>query len=524
MIFAAGKRKFLVDLWTSGGTGTDFFCLWGELKLAVGRVECYEAGVSRPGVSVEAGARSRGTLGGRLGGMSLQRQVMSLALWPFLEQILGFLVATVDLVLTGRMAEGETRIAMMDAMGLGGYTAWLLMIFQGAVGTGVMALVSRATGARDGDLARKGLVQGLMLGLVTGLVVAVSMWLFLPTLIGLFGLEDEGARQARMYLGVMVWTAPLIGVMLAATNALRGSGDTRTPFFAMVVVNVVNVVFSWLFVFGPEGIGGMGVRGLALGTVMGWGAGALTVLVYLFVRREKNPEELFLTLRGAILRPERETMGRIVRVGVPQGMEMGGMWLIQAVMVSFIASLPMDGALGSHMIAIRVESMSFLPGFAIGTAGAALVGQYLGAGNPEMAMRAARLCWKYAALFMGLMGVAFLIWSRGMVGLIVPSGPDAEMFKDAAGPLIFLCGMSQPFLATALVLKTTMRGAGATKLVMQYSFTTMLFFRVLVTAVAVKFFGVGLTGIWVILFADVAVQAVLFARVHFKGDWLNAQV
>lgn len=482
--------------------------------------------MSRPGVSIEAKARAQGQLGGRLGKMPLQRQVLTLATWPFLEQILGFMVATVDLIFTGRLAEGELRIAMMDAMGLGGYTAWLLMIFQNAVGTGVMALVSRATGAGEGYLARKGLVQGLLLGVVTGLIVSVTIFLLLPVIIAVFGLSGEAAQQARSYLGVLVWSAPVLGVMFAATNSLRGSGDTRTPFFAMVVVNIVNLALSWLFVFGPEGVGGMGVAGLALGSVLGWSAGALVLVIFLLVRKEKekNKEELFLTLRGCRLAPDREVMRRIIKVGVPQAMEMGGMWAIQAVMVSFISGLPQDGTLGAHMIAIRVESMSFLPGFAIGSAGAALVGQYLGAGNPEMAMKAARLCWRYAAIFMGLLGILFLLFPRELVGLIVPPGPDSDLFKSLAGPLVFLCGLSQPLLATALVMKTTMRGAGATRLVMRYSFSSMFFYRVIVVPIAVSFFGMGLTGIWVVMFIDVGTQAFFFARLHFKGDWLRAKV
>ena len=480
--------------------------------------------MSRPGVSVEAKARSQGQLGGRLGRMSLQRQVASLAIWPFLEQMLGFMVATVDLVFTGRLAEGDLRVAMMDAMGLGGYTAWLLMIFQGAVGTGVMALVSRATGAREGDLARKGLAQGLLLGLATGMVVGVTLFFLVPMITQLFALEQEASKQAQSYLRILVWSAPVLGVMLSATNALRGAGDTRTPFFAMVVVNIVNVFFSWLFVFGPAGLGGMGVAGLALGSVLGWVSGAMVVVFFLLIRKDKNPDEPFLSLRGCSLKPERETMTRILKVGLPQGLEMGGMWAIQAVMVRFISGLSEEGTLGAHMIAIRVESMSFLPGFAIGSAGAALVGQYLGAGNPEMAMKAARLCWKFAAIFMGLLGILFLVFPHELVGLIVPDGPDSEHFQKLAGPLVFLCGLSQPFLATALVMKTTMRGAGASKLVMRYSFFTMLFYRVLVVPLAVSFLGLGLTGIWIVMFVDVGTQALLFGRLHFKGDWLKVKV
>ena len=484
--------------------------------------------MAQPGGNQEEGAdESRdelGKLGGRLGRMSLRKQVMTLAMWPFLEQILGFLVSAVDLIFTGRLAEGELRVAMMDAMGIGGYIAWLLMIMQGSVGTGVMALVSRATGAREGALAGKALTQGLMLGLATGVLVSVVLSLLLSTIVSVFGLSDESAEQALSYLRVLVWSAPVLGLMLVATNALRGAGDTRTPFLAMVVVNLVNVFLSWLFVFGQEEGQGMGVAGLALGSVLGWVSGALVLIAFLLLRRDKEQGEVFLTLRGCRFYPEPEVMRRIIKVGVPQALEMGGMWAIQSVMLGFISGLPQEGALGSHMIAIRVESMSFLPGFAIGSAGAALVGQYLGAGSPTMAMKAARISWSYAAIFMSLLGLLFLSCSRELVALIVPEGPDSQHFQDLAGPLIFLCGLSQPFLATVLVMKTTMRGAGATQLVMRYSYSTMLFYRVFIIPVGVSFFGLGLTGIWVVMFIDVITQAILFSRIHFRGDWLRAKV
>ena len=91
-------------------------------------------------------------LGGHLSGLSLRRQVLVLAMWPLLEQILAFFVGLTDLLISGRMAEGAERVAILDAMGLGGYVGWFFNILQGAVATGVMALVSRATGGRDGAL------------------------------------------------------------------------------------------------------------------------------------------------------------------------------------------------------------------------------------------------------------------------------------------------------------------------------------------------------------------------------------
>ena len=108
-------------------------------------------------------------LAGKLGGLSLSKQVAVLAVWPLLENAMTFLVGVTDIMVSSRMAEGEERVAILDAMGLGGYVGWFFNILQGAVAIGVMALVSRAVGARDGQLARRGMCQGLYLGILAGI-------------------------------------------------------------------------------------------------------------------------------------------------------------------------------------------------------------------------------------------------------------------------------------------------------------------------------------------------------------------
>jgi putative MATE family efflux protein len=329
------------------------------------------------------------------------------------------------------------------------------------------------------------------------------------------------------YLSTLCWLCPAVGVMLAATHALRGIGDTRTPFYAMVVVNLVNLGLSWLFVFGPAPWGGMGVRGLALGTVLAWVVGMVVVLVFLLFRdgKAKDGDSVELSLRRCRLVPEWPMMKRILRVGAPQALEMLGMWAIHSITLRFVAGLAPDGTLGAHLIAIRVESMSFLPGLAIGTAGAALTGQYLGAQNPEKAAKAVRVCWRYAVLLMTLFGVLFLMWPEELVRVIVPGGgADVALLVSMAAPLVFLCGLNQPVLATALVLKSSLRGAGATRLVMTYSFSTMILFRGILVPVAVIYFGAGLFAIWVIMFVDVWVQAGIFSWVHFRGRWTETEV
>lgn len=426
-----------------------------------------------------------------------------------------FAVGMTDLTIAGRMAQGDARVPVLDAMALGGYVAWFFNILQIAVATGVMALVSRSTGGGDHDLARKGLGQGGWLGCGAGVASMLVLLLGSKALVRFMQLGPEASEHALEYLGIYACSGLFSGPMLAINAALRGSGDTRTPFIGMVVMNGVNILASWLLVLGPEPLGEPTIGRIAAGTVIGWACGL--AVVALLVRGDG--EALHWTRQA--LTPCRDTLRRILRVGAPQALEIAGMWGIHAYGVRVISMLPQEGALGAHILAIRVESMSFLPGFAIGTAAAALAGQYLGAGSKEMAVRAVRLCWKLAVLVMSAMGVFFVLGGRQVVEWVAPG---SEVHVALASPLFIVCALTQPFFATCIVLKTSMRGAGATAMVIRYSFGSMIFFRIVALWAASQFGLASLLGVWIILGFDLLCQAGIFGRQHFRGKWLDARV
>jgi putative MATE family efflux protein len=455
------------------------------------------------------------SLGGKLAGLSIRRQLLTLAIWPLLENLLGFAVSATDQILAGRLAGEMTRVHALDALAVGGYFAWFLMIAQSAVSTGGLALIARATGAGDAALARRALGQAVLLGVALGGLVTIAARAAIPWFVRAFSLEGETAAMAAEYLGIVSLSAPLTGFLFAANAGLRGSGDTRTPFKVMTLVNLTNIFTSWLFTFGPAPWGGHGVGGLAAGTLLGWAVGAVTLAVVLWRRNEG------LALDRGGLRPHRETSARILRVGLPSAVEILGMWSMNVVLLRLVATLPQQGALGAHMLTIRAESLSFLPGFAFGAAAATLAGQYLGLGDPARAKAATREAWKAGAALMTLIGLLFILFPRPIIGVFVP---DSALHMNLAAPLLMMCGFCQPLLATTLILKTTFRGTGDTRAVMRYSYASMFVFRILLAWTLVRGFGLGLFWIWVCMFADVFVQAIVFWR-RFHGEkWLKARV
>lgn len=459
-------------------------------------------------------------LGGKLSGLSLPRQVVALALWPFLQNMMGVGVGFADMMIAGRMAEGESAAAIMDMMGASMYLMWLLMILQGAMATGAMALVSRSTGARDMKTANLALGQSLVLGVITGVVSGVMIWLVVPVMADFFGLSDLATRHVTDYMRVAAILAPFSGVLFVASSCLRGYGDTMKPFIAMLLVNVVNVVLSLWLVYRM----GWGVKGLAVGTVVGWAAGAVFILWFLRPRskmsidQEAEGEPLVLHMQN--LRYDMPMLRRVWRVSWPSMIEIIGMWSVHAVGVYFIGTMK-AGTVGAHAMVVRLESVSFMPGFAIGMAASTLTGQYLGAGDPAMAKKAVRFCWLVAVVTMGGAGILISVFNMEFLSLF---GNTASPQHEIAAPVIRFVGLFQALTATMMVMKMSMRGAGATRTVTIYSFVSMGVIRIGLLWTVMHWWDVDLLGVWMVMMVDVLLQAIIFVRLHIKGDWLNTKV
>ena len=483
-------------------------------------------------------ALAKGKLGGKLAGMSLPRQIVSIALWPLLEQVMSFICASTSLVLATHMGDhGEKTAQIASGIGVTSFVMWLGFVMQGAVGMGATAIVSRMTGARKFGDANYAANQAGVLGLFAGILSALLMYGTADFLVSeALNLSDFAREVALRYMYTGCWVAIFSGVVFAINAALRGAGDTRTPFIIMLVVDGLNIVFSLFLVH----VCGMFVEGLALGMIGGMAAAAAVLLGILVKRtldmkREKGTQDLDtyceaqgktyappLFLNKKSLRPDWKMMYRILSIGVPQAIEVGGIWLIQIYVLRIISSLG-DAAVGAHNIAIRIESLSFLPGFAIGMAGATLVGQYLGARSVRLALETARKCVLYSVLFMGCMGVVFAMWPDIFVEIFAAGSPELMV---TTRPVVQAFLIIEPFYAAMLICKMCLRGAGDTRRVMWVSYGGMGFFRVLCLMVWHWLWPetLSLVGIWMLIACDMLVEYLILRKMLFGLRWARKKV
>ncbi len=445
--------------------------------------------------------------------LPLWRQVLALAIWPLLEQFMGAAVGFVDVALAGRIDPAAT-----EAIGSAGYVIWLMGIMQGAVGVGSTAIIARTVGAGRYGEANHAVGQSMLLAVTWGLVNLGLFFFAAPAVAWVTSLEGEAASLCTMYLQVLALVAPCRAVLFIGSACLRGAGDTRSPFFVMLAVNLVNIAMSIALVADFSPIGGMGLRGVAIGTTSAWVVG-FAIMAALLVRGRGG-----VKLHRAHLRPDRAMTGRLVRIGAPALVENGLHWagnLLVIVIVGHLATLGLaERPMGSQIIGIRIEAFSFLLGFAFNVAAATVAGQYLGVGNPRMAKRAGWVSLAYGAAIMVSFGVLFMT----IPGPLTRIFTDQQPFLSDVPRMIFHAGWAQVGFATYLVLAGVLRGSGDTRTTMWMTLGSTFCVRLPLVWVLGVTMGWGLEGVWIALAVELMFRGALFLARFLQGGWTKVRV
>lgn len=440
---------------------------------------------------------------------AIRREVFRLA-WPaILEMCLHMGVWMCDVAMVGRL--GATALS---ATALSGQIFWGTMMLLWGLGIGVTSIVSRRVG--EGNLreaARTG-AQGLFVGLLAGLVGGAIIWVLAPSLFALTGLGPEVVATGTTYLRILTRAAPFLVLSTVMGGILRAHGDTRTPMLVVALVNTINVVGDYALIFGHFGLPALGVRGAAIASLTAQVIGAVVLAALLF----GGALRVRLTV-AAVFRPDWLIIVRILRLSIPASLESMFVDLARTVSVFAVASLGAV-AVASHEVTCTTESLSFMPGYGFAIAATILVGQNLGAGQPERARATVAEAARIALWFMGSVGVLFLFFPRPLVSIFT----NDPAIIDLAATCLRVSAFAQATMALHGVYSGALRGAGDTRTPMLISGITSWGFRVALTFVAIFVFDLGLPWVWGIMALDYALKLAWVAAAYRRGRWLRVTV
>jgi len=405
-------------------------------------------------------------------------------------------------------AMGEQMLSMMV-----GIVDTLATTLFGSVGTGATALIARFIGARDPDQADRALQQAMLLGVGIGLLATLlGVTLARPAVL-LLGAPDDVIVPATDYLRLASTVFFFSTLMFIGNASLRGAGDTRTPLFVMLVVNGLNIVVAWAAINGHLGLPRMGVVGSALGAVAGRLAGGVLVIAILL----RGRAGIQLKLSG--LRSQGTMIKRILHVGLPTGLEQLLMrvgWMTFARILTALGTV----AYAANQVGVNGWSLSFMPGFGFALAATTLVGQSLGAQDPEGAQQRGYTAYWMGGLLMGLIGVLFILFPAQIVGFFTD---DPAVIAVGTMPLRMM-GFIQPLLAATMIFAGGLRGAGDTRFPMIITGASIWLIRLPLAYLFAIVLGWGLTGAWGALIVDMSVRGIANFMRFRGGRWKSIQV
>ncbi len=484
-----------------------------------------------PAVQIEPPAdkgKGTGIRSGKLAGRSLGAAILIIALPVGLQQFAQATVGLVDQVLAGHLP-GELSVYALDAVGVGSYIGWFINIAMSAMGIGGAALIARGMGAGNYEQSHQALAQAIGVALIWSVVVGALLWFVAPWLAhNMMQLQQDSADYFIAYVRILALGLPFSGVLMTVSTCLHGAGETTWPLIIMLIMNVVNVVASWILCGATVTIGDvalvpplgfeMGVAGIAWGTVVGWVVGGILIMG-LVLRGVKD-----LRLELGRTKPDGSMIRRIIRVGLPGFADGMGMWVgnlfVLGVIGIIAAQQGIAGIQGAHAIAIRWESFSFLPGFAIGTAAGTIAGQMLGAGNVEGAKRAMAACALLGCSVMGAFGALFILEGEFLTRII----SDDPIHLKYTPIFLVLGGATMVFFSLAMVLRQGMRGAGDTRTSMFITYGSTYLIRLPAAYLLGVTLGLGMVGVWWALCGELVIRGILYLAAFYHGRWSRITV
>lgn len=441
---------------------------------------------------------------------SIVSQVLVLS-WPVvIEQLLGTAVGLINTYIVGHLGA-----AALAAMGLGLQLTNLLIAVFSAVGVGSTALVARHIGAGESREAEHIAGQSLLLAVAVGLLAALPCLMWTRPILNALGGGEAVVDLGCFYLSAVGTTVPLMAVLYIGNAVLRGAGDTRTPMLVMALVNVINATLSWSLVRGVGPLPALGMSGAGIGAAAGIGVGGLVVALALL--RGRSVADLQVTPAALRFHPRRAW--RLLRVGVPSGIEQTAMRVALLVMAVVVTQLG-TAAYAGHQLGIQLLSVAFMPGFAFSVAATTLVGQELGRGAPQRAQACVYTATWIALALMCSVGLIALLLAGPLLRLFTPE-PDviAQGLRAMRG-----CALIQFPLAWYFVLSGGLRGAGDTRFVLLVQIASIWLIRIPLASRLALTLGLGLTGVWASMILDMTCRAILLLLRFRSGAWKRLRV
>lgn len=440
----------------------------------------------------------------------IRRSVLRLALPVTLSSLLQRAEGILAIMLVGGL--GTEAIAAVGLSQLLIFIATTLLAGLSVSGT---VVVAQLWGARRQEDAGEAAVHLLAIGLGAATLLALSGWVLAPHLMNQLGADPQVIELATPYVRIIFTILPLTISLQVLASILQGTGDTRTPAVALILVNGVYFALAYPLIYGAAhlpilawiGVPPMGIRGAAWSMAIGEAVG-LAILLW-------RARPLLCCPRGI----RWDLIRSAWQVGAPASgervLQQAGILLYTKLVISYGTV-----AYAAHQVGLSIEALSFLPGYGFAIAAASMVGQSIGAGKYQRATMENWEANRQAIVMMTAMGFVFYF------------APTPLLHVFTNDPAVVALGVSflkivaliQIPLALTMVLSGSLRGAGDTRFIMGATFIGMWGVRLPAAYLAATLFPGTILAVWWGMVIDWTMRMGLMLWRFHSGRWRDIRI
>lgn len=439
----------------------------------------------------------------------VRKKILSMILPISVERVLQMAAGMISMAMIGRI---DTNA--VSALGLGNRITQIVFALFNGISIGATVFVSQSYGAKNDKKLRSVVQQTLIASFSIVIILQQIIFWNSSSILSVFNPDPELISSAISYLRTVSFGLPFQAIMLIVSGSLQGTGNTRTPMLISMIMNGINLVLGYIFIFGAFGAPRLGIVGAGISLATAQFTAAMIGLIVLF---RKNG--ILYPLRNrSFFKLDFKQIGDVFRVGLPSSMES---LLFQFAAIILTRAMLSFGkvSFAAYQMGMQAESLSYMPAFGFSVVTTSLVGQCVGSKQPDYgraylkeAVKGSIMITSFAAFFL-----TFL--PRQVMGLLTN---DQAVIGLGAYYLIIM-GIVQIPQNLAGVFGGALRGAGFTKVPMITAFSGLWGVRVPFTLLFTYTFKLNIIFIWAAMGMDLIFRFFLSYYLYKRRDIFNTQ-
>lgn len=445
--------------------------------------------------------------------MLIRKNVLKLAIPIMVEQTFVMLLGVCNTMMAGHISEeAVSAIGMVDSINN------LFISFFAALSVGATVVVAQQIGQEELKKANETAKQAIVSGIIVSTIITLFLWIFrVPVINFLYGSAEELVKSnAKFYLEFTLFTYPFIAIEQIANGILRGCGDTKTPMYITMFMNVINIILGYILIYGIGilNIPSFGIMGASLAIAIARVIGTIIISFVLFRGSRIIQIKRFIPFTFNI-----KIQKDIFNIGIPAGMEQvifnAGKLIVQVFIVTMGTA-----SIASNAIGMSIAQIINVPGNALGLAATTLVGQYVGRNDIKGAKSTLIYLVKFATVCLVSVGLLFIPIAGWLASLYTK---DSQVI-NLTSKLIISNSIALTVWPISFVLSAGLKGAGDTRYTMMTAFIGMWLFRIAVGYFVGIVCKVGVLGVWIGMYSDWTIRGIMYCF-RLNGDkWIEHRI